>query len=71
MIPRCVPLSPLGTVVRAIDQDGDVCGVEWVDGQGLTDLADRFLANPRVNRLNIYSAANDSYAGRAVRHDKQ
>jgi hypothetical protein len=55
-------------VVRAIDQDGSVCGVESVDGQGLTALAAQLLADRRVNRLNIFSAADDSYAGRVVRH---
>jgi hypothetical protein len=76
---RCVwSIPPIDTVplklrvqklvVRAIDQEGDVCGVESVDGEGLTNLAAQFLANRQVNRLNIYSAADDSYAGRVVRH---
>jgi hypothetical protein len=30
-----------------------------------------FLADRQVSRLNIYLAADDSYAGRVVRHDMQ
>jgi hypothetical protein len=79
---RCVwSIPPIDTVpyklrgqklvVRAIDHNGDINGVESVNGVGLADLASQFLADRRVNRLNIYLAADDSYAGRVVRHDKQ
>ena len=58
-------------VVRAIDNDGGVFEVVPVEGVRLADLATQFLADRRVARLNIHLAADDSYAGRVVRHDKQ
>jgi hypothetical protein len=58
-------------VVRAIDNDGGVFEVASVDGVRLADLATQFLADRRVNRLNIHLAADDSYAGRMVRHHDQ
>jgi hypothetical protein len=58
-------------LVRAIDNDGGVFEVASVDGVRLADLATQFLADRRVNRLNIHLAADDSYAGRMVRHDNQ
>jgi len=58
-------------VVRAIDNDGGVVEVTPVHGVALTDLAPRFLADRLVARLNIYLAADDSYAGRVVRHDNR
>jgi hypothetical protein len=64
-------LRGLKLVVRAIDHNGGVHGVEPVDGVGLTDLAAQFLADRRVSRLNIYLAGDDSYAGRVMRHDMQ
>ena len=79
---RCVwSIPPIDTVplqlraqklvVRVIDNDGVVFEVESVDGVRLADLAAQFLADSRVARLNIHLAANDSYAGRVVRHDNQ
>ena len=58
-------------VVRAIDNDGCVFEVASVDGVRLADLATQFLADRRVSRLNIHLAADDSYAGRMVRHHNQ
>ena len=66
-----VKLRPQKLVVRAIDNDGGVFEVVPVDGARLSDLATKFLADRKVNRLNIHLAADDSYAGRVVRHDNQ
>jgi hypothetical protein len=66
-----VKLSAQKLVVRAIDNDGGVFEVEPIDGLRLADLAAQFLAHCRVSRLDIHFAADDSYAGRVVRHDNQ
>jgi Protein of unknown function (DUF1203) len=66
-----VKLRAQKLVVRAIDNDGGVFEVVRVDGVRLADLATEFLADRKVNRLNIHLAADDSYAGRVVRHDNQ
>jgi hypothetical protein len=58
-------------VVRVIDNDGGVFEVVPIEGVGLADLATQFLADRRVNRLNVHLEADDSYAGRVVRHDNQ
>ena len=58
-------------VVRAIDNDGGVFEVMPVDGERLADIVTNFLADRRVTRLNIHLAADDSYAGRVVRHDNK
>ena len=79
---RCVwSIPPIDTVpvklrgqklvVRAIDNDGGVFEVASVDGVRLADLATQFLADRKVSRLNIHLAADDSYAGRMVRHHNQ
>jgi hypothetical protein len=79
---RCVwSIPPIDTVplklraqklvVRAIDNDDVVFEAEPVDGVRLAYLAAQFLADRRVARLNIHLAADDSYAGRVVRHGKQ
>jgi hypothetical protein len=76
---RCVwSIPPIDTVpmklrtqkllVRAIDNDGGIVKVVPVDGDGLSDLAPRYLADRGVARLNIHLAADDSYAGRVIRH---
>jgi hypothetical protein len=66
-----VKLHAQKLVARAIDNDGGVLEVVPVDGANLVDIATRFLADRRVNRLDIHLAADDSYAGRVVRHDNQ
>src|ERR1700722_16909700 len=66
-----VKLRAQKLVVRAIDNDGGVFEVVPVDGVRLADLATQFLADRRVNRLNIHLAADDSYAERMVRHHNQ
>ena len=66
-----VKLCAQKLVVRAIDNDGGVFEVASVDGVRLADLATQFLADRKVSRLNIHLAADDSYAGRVVRHDNQ
>jgi hypothetical protein len=58
-------------VVRIIDNDGGVFEVVPIEGVRLADLATQFLADRRVNRLNVQLEADDSYAGRVVRHDSQ
>ena len=58
-------------VVRATNNDGGVVEVALIDGDELTDLAPRFLADPRVVRLKIHLAADDFYAGRVIRHDNR
>jgi hypothetical protein len=58
-------------VVRVIDNDGGVFEVVPIEGVRLADLATQFLADHRVNRLNVKLQADDSYAGRVVRHDNQ
>jgi hypothetical protein len=79
---RCVwSIPPIDTVpvklhgekllVRSIDNDGGVFEVASIDGGKLADLATQRLVDRRVARLNIHLAADDSYAGRAVRFDKQ
>jgi hypothetical protein len=64
-----VKLSAQKLVVRAIDNDGGVFEVVPIEGVGLADLATQFLADRRVNRLNVHLGADDSYAGRVVRHN--
>jgi hypothetical protein len=64
-----VKLSAQKLVVRAIDNDGGVFEVVPIEGVGLADLATQFLADRRVNRLNVHLEADDSYAGRVVRHN--
>jgi hypothetical protein len=66
-----VKLRAQKLVVRAIHSDGGVFEVVPVDGVSLVDLATQFLADRRVNHLNIHLAADDSYAGRVVRHDNR
>jgi hypothetical protein len=79
---RCVwSIPPIDTVpiklhaqklvVRVIDNDGGVFEVLPVEGARLAGLATQFLADRRVNRLNVHLEADDSYAGRVVRHDNQ
>jgi hypothetical protein len=58
-------------VVRSVDNDGDVLEIAPVDGRKLEDLVTQLLADRRVARLNIHLAADDSYAGHAVRFDIQ
>jgi hypothetical protein len=62
-----VKLCAQKLVVRAIDNHGYVP----VDGVRLAGLAAQFLADRKVSRLNIHLAADDSYAGRVLRHDNQ
>jgi hypothetical protein len=66
-----VKLTAQKLVVRAIDNNGGVFEVMPVDGERLADIATNFLDDRRVNRLNIHLAADDSYAGRVVRHDNK
>jgi hypothetical protein len=66
-----VKLRAQKLVVRAVDNDGGVFEVVPVDGVRLADLATQFLADRRVNCLYLHLAADDSYAGRVVRHDNQ
>jgi hypothetical protein len=66
-----VKLGAQKLVVRAIDNDGGVFEVMPVDGERLADIVTNFLADRRVTRLNIHLAADDSYAGRVVRHDNK
>jgi hypothetical protein len=77
---RCVwSIPPIDTVplklrtekllVRSIDHDGRVSEIVPVDGLKLADVSTQLLADRRVARLNIHLVADDSYAGRVLRHD--
>jgi len=79
---RCVwSIPPIDTVpwklrtenlvVRSIDHDGEVVAVVRIDGLKLEDLLTQLLADERAARLDIYLAADKSYAGRAVRFSAQ
>ena len=54
-------------VVRSIDNDSEVFEVAAVDGLKLEEIVTQLLADPRVARLNIHLATDDSYAGHAAR----
>jgi hypothetical protein len=58
-------------LVRSIDNDGETFEVVPVDGLKLEDLVTQLLADRRVARLHIHLATDDSYAGHAVRFDRQ
>jgi hypothetical protein len=56
-------------VVRSIDNDGGVLDVVPVEGEKLEDIVTQLLADRRAARLSIHLAANDAYAGHALRFD--
>jgi hypothetical protein len=58
-------------LVRSIDNDGEAFEVVPTDGGELQDIVTRLLADRRAAHLNIHLAADDSYAGHAVRFGVQ
>ena len=56
-------------MVRSIDANANLLGMEPVDGMNLERAIERLFADRRAARLRIHLAIDDSYAGRVERFD--